>query len=252
MAVLGERLFFGTDDARLICLNRITGGLMWDVELPDSPGRYGVTSAPLVAGDLVITGVSGGDGPINGFIAAYKSTTGEQVWRFHTVPRPVDRAADTWHGSAVHNGGVATWLTGSYDPDSGLLYWPTGNPFPDTDGSSREGDNLYSDCVLALDAKSGALRWYFQFTPHDLHDWDATETLVLVDAKYRGQDRKLLMQANRSGFFYVLDRGSGELLLAKPFVKRLNWASGIDLASGRPQLTGVYKDFLAGGEVDPD
>jgi PQQ-dependent dehydrogenase (methanol/ethanol family) len=235
-ALLGDRVFFATDDAHLICLNRITGGLMWDVGMPDNSGHYGATAAPLVAGDLVIAGVSGGDAPLKGFIAAYHATTGQQAWRFSTLPKPGEKAAESWIGTAVENGGAATWMTGSFDPLTGLLYWPTGNPYPDTDGGPRQGDNLYSNCVLALDAKSGALRWYFQFTPHDLHDWDATEPLLLVDTRFRGQDRKLLMQANRSGFFYVLDRINGEFFLGTPFVKRLNWASGID-RNGRPILT---------------
>ncbi len=235
-ALLGDRVFFTTDDAHLICLNRITGALMWDVRMPDNPGHYGATSAPLVTGDLVIAGVSGGDGPLKGFLAAYHATTGQPAWRFSTLPQPGDPAAKTWVGTALENGGAATWMSGSYDPLTGLLYWPTGNPYPDTDGAPRQGDNLYSNCVLALDAKSGKLRWYYQFTPHDVHDWDATEPLLLVDMRYKGQDRKLLMQANRSGFFYVLDRITGEFLLGTPFVKRLNWASGIG-RDGRPILT---------------
>jgi PQQ-dependent dehydrogenase (methanol/ethanol family) len=235
-ALLGDRVFFATDDAHLICLNRITGGLMWDVTMPDNPGHYGATSAPLVAGDLVISGVSGGDAPLRGFIAAYQATTGQQAWRFSTLPGPDDLAAKTWVGTALENGGAATWVSGSFDPATGVLYWPTGNPYPDTDGGPRQGDNLYSNCVLALEAKTGKLRWYFQFTPHDLHDWDATEPLLLVDTRYKGQNRKLLMQANRSGFFYVLDRVTGEFLLGTPFVKRLNWASGIS-HEGRPILT---------------
>jgi len=235
-AILGDRVFFATDNAHLICLNRITGGLMWDVTMPDNADHYGATSAPLVAGDLVISGVSGGDGPLKGFIAAYSATTGRQAWRFRTLPSPGSKAAETWDGPALEHGGAATWTTGSFDPESGLVYWPTGNPYPDTDGSPRKGDNLYSNCVLALEAKTGALRWHFQFTPHDVHDWDATEPLLLVDTRYKGRDRKLLMQANRSGFFYVLDRTTGEFLLGTPFVKRLNWASGID-PGGRPILT---------------
>jgi alcohol dehydrogenase (cytochrome c) len=204
--------------------------------MPDNPGHYGATGAPLIAGDLVVAGVSGGDAPLKGFIAAYRATTGQQAWRFSTLPKPGDKAAKTWIGTALENGGAATWTTGSFDPASSLLYWPTGNPYPDTDGRPRQGDNLYSNCVLALDAKSGTLRWYFQFTPHDVHDWDATEPLLLVDTRYQGRDRKLLMQANRNGFFYVLDRTTGEFLLGTPFVKRLNWASGID-RTGRPILT---------------
>ena len=249
-ALLGDRIFFATDNAHLICLNRLTGGLMWDVAMPDSPGRYGSTGAPLVAGDLVIAGISGGDGPLKGFIAAYQATTGRQVWRFQTVPKAGEKAAETWQGPAMENGGAATWVTGSYDSATGTVYWPTGNPYPDTNGDPRKGDNLYSNCVLALDAKTGALRWYYQFTPHDLHDWDATETLVLADARYRGKDRKLLLQANRNGFFYVLDRSSGEFLLGKPFVKRMNWASGIG-ADGRPVLTASNEPKPAGTRTCP-
>jgi PQQ-dependent dehydrogenase (methanol/ethanol family) len=249
-AILGDRIFFATDNAHVVCLNRVTGGLMWDVALPEEAGRYGATSAPLVAGDLVVAGVSGGDAPLKGFLAAYHAATGELAWRFRTVPRPGEKAAATWEGPAMENGGAATWLTGSYDAETGTLYWPTGNPYPDTDGGPRKGDNLYSNCVLALEAKTGALRWYYQFTPHDLHDWDATETLVLVDSAYRGRARKLLMQANRSGFFYVLDRTNGEVLLGKPFVRRLNWASGIG-ADGRPVLTESNEPRMAGTKTCP-
>jgi len=243
-------VFFATDNAHLICLNRLTGGLMWDVFMPETPSHYGATAAPLVVGDLVISGVAGGDSGIRGFLAAYKATTGQLAWRFWTVPRPGEAGSETWRGNAIDEGGAATWLTGSYDTETGLLYWPTGNPFPDTDGDEREGANLYSNCVLALEAKTGKLRWYFQFTPHDLHDWDATEPLLLVDASFQGRERKLLLQANRSGFFYVLDRTTGEFLLGKPFVKKLTWASGID-ASGRPQLVEGAKPTPAGTKTCP-
>ena len=189
----------------------------------------------LVVGDLVVAGVSGGDGPLRGFLAAYKATTGELAWRFWTVPKRGEPGSETWTGTALETGGGATWLTGSYDPELGLLYWPTGNPYPPTDGDQRAGDDLYTAAVVALDAKTGKLRWYFQFSPHDLHDWDATEPLLLVDAVFQGKERKLLLQANRNGFFYVLDRTNGQFLLGKPFVKRLTWATGIG-AGGRPQL----------------
>jgi PQQ-dependent dehydrogenase (methanol/ethanol family) len=243
-AVLGERVFFATDDAHMICLNRLTGALMWDVYMPEEPQRYGATSAPLVAGDLVIGGVAGADEGIRGFIVAYKITTGEQAWRFWTVPRPGEPGAETWsEPGKLDLGGGSTWLTGTYDPENGLLYWPTGNPYPDTDGEVRRGDNLYTDCVLAIDLKTGKLRWHFQFTPHDVHDWDAVQPPVLVDAPFHGRPRKLLLLANRSGFFYVLDRTTGEFLLGKPFVKKLTWASGIG-ADGRPQL-------LPNNEVGP-
>jgi len=235
-ALMGDRIFFITDNAHLICLHRLTGSLMWDVKMPESKGPFGGTSTPLVVGNLVIAGVAGGDMGIRGFLAAYDAATGRQVWRFWTVPKPGEPAASTWRGNAIDVGGGATWLAGSYDPETGVLYWPTGNPFPDTDGDERGGDNLYTNCVLALEAKTGKLLWHYQFTPHDLHDWDATEPLVLVDTQWRGRERKLLLQANRSGFFYVLDRVTGELLLAEPFVNKLTWATGIG-KDGRPILT---------------
>jgi PQQ-dependent dehydrogenase (methanol/ethanol family) len=235
VAVLGDRVFFGTDDVHLLCINRLTGGLMWDVLMPDEPQHYGSTAAPLVVGDLVISGVAGGDSGIRGFLAAYKATTGELAWRFWTVPKPGEPGSETWKGNAIGLGGGSTWLTGSYDSETGLLYWPTGNPFPDTDGEDRGGSNLYTDCVVALDVKTGKLRWHFQFTPHDLHDWDATEPLVLVNTRFQGRERKLLLQGNRNGFFYVLDRTNGEFLAGKPFVKKLTWATGIK-SNGEPQL----------------
>ena len=236
VALLGDRVFFNTDNAHMICLNRLTGALMWDVYMPESPQHYGATSAPLVVNDLVISGVAGGDEGIRGFIAAYKVTTGQLAWRFWTVPKPGEPAAETWKGNALEAGGGSTWLTGTYDAETGLLYWPTGNPYPDTDGTDRGGDNLYTNCDLALDPKTGKLRWYFQYTPHDLHDWDATQPPVLVDAKFQGRERKLLLHANRNGFYYVLDRTDGKFLGGSAFVKKLTWASGID-ANGKPVLT---------------
>lgn len=251
-AILGDRVFFATDDAHLVALNRLTGALMWQVYMPEkgAPGAYGSTAAPMVVGDLVVAGVGGGDAPLLGFIAAYKVATGEQVWRFHTIPKPGEPAASTWKGSAMAHGGGATWLTGSYDPESDTLYWPTGNPYPDTDGTERAGDNLYTDCVVALNAKTGKLKWHFQFTPHDLWDWDATEPLLLVDAPWKGRTRKLLLQANRNGYFYVLDRTNGEFLLGTPFVKRLTWATGLD-AKGRPQVNPAAKPSMGGTMVCP-
>ena len=198
----------------------------------------------------MICGVAGGDEGIRGFVAAYKATTGQLAWRFWTVPKRGEPGSETWSGKAIEVGGGSTWLTGSYDPETQLLYWPTGNPFPDTDGEDRKGDNLYTNCVVALDINTGKLRWYFQFTPHDLHDWDATEPLVLVNARFGGKDRKLLLQANRNGFYYVLDRTNGEFLLGQPFVKKLTWASGID-KKGRPQLVEGNKPSRAGTVTCP-
>lgn len=250
VALLGDRVFFAGSDAHLVCLNRLTGGVMWDVSMPETPGRYSATSAPLVAGDLVISGIAGGDTPLRGFVAAYEVSTGRQVWRFWTVPKPGEPGSETWTGDAIATGGGATWVTGSYDVETETLFWATGNPFPATDGGERAGVNLYTNCVLALDVKTGKLRWYFQFTPHDLHDWDATEPLVLVDAPFRGRARKLLLQANRSGYFYVLDRTNGELLVGKPFVKKLTWSSGIG-PDGRPQVLESNQPTKAGIKTCP-
>lgn len=235
VAVLGDRIFMVTDHAHVIALHRLTGHLLWDVEMADYRQHYGSTSAPLVVNDLVIAGVSGGDEGIRGFLDAHKASTGERVWRFWTIPSPGEAGSETWIGKALEHGCGATWLTGTYDPEARLLYWPTGNPCPDYNGDERKGDNLYTNSVVALDPDTGKLKWHYQFTPHDLHDWDATETPMLVDAEFRGRQRKLLVQGNRNGFFYVLDRLTGELLMAEPFVKNLTWASGIG-PDGRPTL----------------
>ena len=222
-----------TDHAHLIALNRFTGELLWDTTLADWRQNYGASSAPLTAGTLVITGVGGGEHGANGFVAALDQASGKEVWRFRTVPRPGEPGSETWKGKDIEHGGAPTWFTGSYDPDLDLVYWPTGNPSKEYDGSDRLGDNLYASCILALDRATGALRWYYQFTPHDLWDWDATQTSVVVDAPWQGRPRKLLLHANRNGFFYVFDRATGERLLSTPFVQQLTWASGIG-ADGRP------------------
>lgn len=237
VAVLGSRVFLVTDNAHLLAVSRVNGALLWEAVLPENTRQpYGGTMAPLVVGDLVIAGVSGGDMGIRGFLAAYRVDTGEQAWRFWTIPARGEPGSETWKGDVdLEEGGGATWLTGTYDAETDTLFWPTGNPYPDTDGSQRQGDNLYTNAIVALDAKTGKLRWYYQFTPHDLWDWDAQEPPVLVDAVFQGRRRKLLLQANRNGFFYVLDRTDGKVLLARPFVQKLTWASGIG-PDGRPQL----------------
>jgi alcohol dehydrogenase (cytochrome c) len=249
-AILGDRIFMVTDNARLLALRRLTGELLWDVEMADHRQNYGSTGAPLVAGGLVIAGVSGGDEGVRGFLDAYRPDTGERAWRFWTVPARGEPASETWSGAAIEHGCASTWLTGSYDPEARLLYWPTGNPCPDYNGDARKGDNLYSSSVVALDPATGSLKWHYQFTPHDLHDWDATEPLVLVDAVFRGQPRKLLLQGNRNGFFYVLDRVTGKLLLAEPFVQNITWASGIG-ADGRPKLLPGNEPAADGQRVCP-
>jgi PQQ-dependent dehydrogenase (methanol/ethanol family) len=234
-AILGDKIFRVTDNAHLIALNRTTGSLVWEVVMPDEPQRYGSTVAPLIVNDMVVAGVSGGDLGIRGFLAVYKAETGERAWRFWTVPRNGEPGSETWQGKDPEFGGGSTWLTGTYDPETRTLYWPTATPYPNTDDRDRPGDNLFTECVLALDPDTGKLKWHYQFTPHDVHVWDATEPPVLVNARYHGEDRKLLVQANRNGFFYVLDRTNGKVLLGKKFLEQVTWASGIG-ADGRPQL----------------
>jgi alcohol dehydrogenase (cytochrome c) len=233
VAVAGDRVFMETDNAHVIALNRQTGELLWDTEMADWKKNYSASSAPLTAGNLVIAGVTGGEHGANGFVAAHDQATGKEVWRFWTVPQPGQPGSETWVGKDIEHGGAPTWFTGSYDPELDLVYWPVGNPSREYNGDLRKGDNLYSASLLALDRKSGTLKWHYQFTPHDLWDWDATQTSVLIDANWQGQPRQLLLHASRNGFFYVFDRRDGALLLAKPFVKNLTWASGIG-ADGRP------------------
>ncbi len=233
--MLGDRVFLQTDNAHLIALHRLTGQLLWDVVMADSREHYGSTGAPLAVNGLIVAGISGGDAGVRGFLDAYRPETGERAWRFWTVPAPGEPGSETWGGKAIAYGCAATWLPGTYDPEARLLYWPTGNPCPDYNGTERKGDNLFSNSILALNPDTGRLQWHFQFTPHDVNDWDATETPVLVDAVFRGRPRKLLLHGDRNGFFYVLDRITGEFLLAEPFIKLLTWATGID-AKGRPIL----------------
>jgi len=235
-AVWQNSVYAETDDAHLLSLDARAGGLRWDIEYADKREHYGATSAPLVVKDLVIVGTSGGDSGVRGFIAAYEAETGKLKWRFWTVPGPGEFGSSSWPGDSYLHGGGTTWLPGTYDPELNLLYWTTSNAAPDYVGDSRPGDDLYTACVLALNPDTGKLVWYFQFTPHDLYDYDATETPVLVDVEEGGRTEQLLLQADRNGFFYVLDRTSGKFLRASPFVEKLNWAKGIDSA-GRPILT---------------
>jgi PQQ-dependent dehydrogenase (methanol/ethanol family) len=235
VAIRDGKVFFETDNAHLLALDRASGELVWEKTMPEEPQHYGGTTAPLVVNDTVIAGVAGADHGIRGFIACYKAETGELLWRHWTVPRKGEPGSETWQGSEPLRGGGSTWLTGSYDETTDTLYWPTGNPFPDGDDRDRGGDNLFTNCILALDPHTGALKWHYQFTPHDVRDRDATEPPVLVDTVYRGKPRKLLLHADRNGFFYVLDRTNGEVLLSKQFLRRVDWASEIG-ADGRPRV----------------
>ena len=235
VAAAGDKVLMVTDNAHLLALNRFTGELVWETEMADWHKNYNATSAPLIVGNMAITGTAGGEQGARGFIAAYDVQTGKENWRFWTVPLPGEPGSETWKGKAIeHPSGVA-WLTGSYDPDLDTLYWASGNPGPDYNGEERQGDNLYTSSILALNPQTGKMKWYYQTTPHDLHDWDATEPLVLIDREWEGRPRKLLIQANRNGFFYVFDRTDGKLLLAKPFVKNMNWAKEIG-KDGKPVL----------------
>ncbi len=250
VALLGDRVFMVTDNAHLIALHRLTGALVWETQMADSAENYGATSAPLVVGDLVISGTSGGDEGIRGFVSGYRADTGERAWRFWTVPAPGEPAFATWKGRAIEHGCAATWLTGTYDVETNTVFWPVGNPCPDFNGDERQGDNLYSDSVIALDPRTGALKWHYQFTPHDLHDWDSAETLMVVDAPYAGSQRKLILHGDRNGFFYVLDRTNGAFLGASPFVHSLTWATGIG-KDGRPLRLPGSEPTLAGARACP-
>ncbi|MGE0158236.1 MAG: pyrroloquinoline quinone-dependent dehydrogenase [Gemmatimonadales bacterium] len=232
VAIHGDRVFMGTLDAHLIALDAITGKALWKTQVGDVNLAYSITMAPLVIGDKVLVGVGGGEFGIRGFVAAYDVETGEEVWKFYTIPGPGEPGHETWDGDDWEHGGAPAWITGSFDPDLNLVYWGIGNPGPDWNASQRPGDNLYSDAVVALNADTGELVWHFQFTPNDGYDYDAVQVPVLVDMEWNGQPRRLMLWANRNGYFYVLDRVTGEFLSGKPFV-RVNWSSGLD-ANGRP------------------
>ena len=232
VAVLGDKLFMGTLDARLIALDAINGRPIWDIEVADVNLAYSVTMAPLVVKDKVIIGVGGGEYGIRGFIAAYDVDTGEEAWRFWTIPGPGEPGHETWDGDDWEHGGASVWVTGSYDADLNLTYWGVGNPGPDWNPGQRPGDNLYSDAVVALDADTGELVWHFQFTPNDGYDYDSVQVPVLIDIDWNGVPRRLMLWANRNGYFYVLDRVTGEFLTGTPFVK-VNWSSGLE-ENGRP------------------
>jgi alcohol dehydrogenase (cytochrome c) len=250
VAIAGDRLFMVTDNAHLLALDRSDGTILWETEMADWRQNYNATSAPLVVGNLVLSGTSGGEEGVRGFVAAYDQATGKRIWRFWTVPAPGEPGSETWQGKGIHNGGAVAWFTGVYDAETDTVFWPTGNPGNDYDGDQRGGDNLYSDCILALDAKTGKLKWHYQTTPHDVWDWDATETPLVIDGNWNGKPRKLLAQGNRNGFFYVFDRTNGELLLAKQFAREVNWTTGIG-KDGRPVMVPGREPTEEGNRVCP-
>lgn len=241
VAVLGTRLYMETDNAHLLCLDARTGKQIWDVAYATGNKNYGATSAPLIVKDKVLVGTSGGDDGVRGFVAAYDAETGKEAWRFWTIPAPGEQGNESWPGNMYLHGGGTTWMPGTYDAELNTIYWGTGNPSPDFDGSVRPGDDLYTSSLLALDPDTGKLKWYFQYSPHNLYDYDAVQTPVLVDADFKGEPRKLVVSANRDGFLYILDRTDGKYLFSKQFIEVQNWAKGID-ENGRPISNNLIPD----------
>jgi len=249
VAILGGQVFVGTIDAHLVALDAATGKQKWDVLVADPRLGYTMTGAPLAIKDAIVVGVAGGEFGARGFVAAFSAADGRSLWKFETIPGPGEPGHETWGGDSWKSGGGPTWTVGAFDPALGLVYWGVGNPSPLFNGDLRPGDNLYTNSVVALDAASGKLRWYYQFNPADEHDWDAVQQPVLADLAWNGKPRRLLLWANRNAFFYVLDRESGEFLLAKPFSKQ-TWNSGFD-AKGRPVVRPESRPSPTGSLVWP-
>ena len=252
-AALGDRLFMTTIDAHLIALDMKTGGVLWDTELADFKVGYSATVAPLVVKDKVIVGIAGAEFSIRGFIDAYDAQSGKRAWRFYTVASPDDPIGGrTWppNSDAYQRGGGSIWVTGTYDPQQNLVFFGTGNPGPDYYSNAREGDNLYTASLVAIEADTGRMRWHYQFTPHDVHDWDSTQVPVLADLPINGQPRKVVMFANRNGFFYTIDRVTGKVIVAKPFVET-TWAKEIG-PDGRPVLLPGHLPDEEGTKTCPD
>jgi alcohol dehydrogenase (cytochrome c) len=249
LAILGDTLFMGTIDGRLLAIDAKSGKPIWNVQVAKPEAGYALTHAPLVIKDKVIVGVAGGEYGIRGFLAAYDARSGKEAWRFNTIPGPGEPGHETWKGDSWMHGGGSIWVTGSYDPDLNLTYWGIGNPGPDWNGDSRPGDNLYTDSVVALDPDTGKLKWHFQFSPHDEFDYDSVQVPVLAEMEWRGRQRKVMFWANRNGFFYVLDRTTGEFLRGKPFAK-VTWSTGLD-DSGRPVRLPSSYSTVEGVQIYP-
>ena len=249
-AVHGGRLYMGTLDAHVVALDIKTGKVVWDVPMIDYRLGYSSTAAPLIVKDKLIVGMAGGEFATRGFLDAYSLVDGKRLWRFNTIPAPGEPGGDTWPAGHFERGGGATWITGSYDPELNTVYWGVGNPNPDFYGGNRKGDNLYTASVVALDPDTGKLRWHFQYTPHDEHDWDSNQIQVLADLTIGGKPRKTLVTANRNGFFYVLDRANGAFIQAKPYVTT-TWATDVD-AKGRPIELPNQRPTPSGTRTCPD
>jgi alcohol dehydrogenase (cytochrome c) len=250
LAILGDKVFLGTLDAHVTALDAKTGVVIWDATAADYRTGHSFTVAPLAVKNLVVIGISGGEYGVRGFIDAYDADTGARKWRFYTVPGPGEAGHDTWEGDSWKVGGAPAWNTGTYDPATNQIFWPTGNPSPSNRGAGRAGDNLYSNSLLALDADTGKLNWYFQFTKHDEHDWDATQVPVIIDAKTSDAgDKHLIAQADRNGFFYVIDRTTGKLISATAYGKQ-TWSDTKD-AEGRPVANKNASPTLEGHTICP-
>ncbi|MBM3795647.1 MAG: PQQ-dependent dehydrogenase, methanol/ethanol family [Acidobacteria bacterium] len=249
LAILNDSVYYASIQGDLLALDTRTGRVKWQVKMADHKLGYSSTVAPLAVKDKIITGIAGGEFGIRAFIDAYDAKTGKRVWRFYTVPGDGEPGRETWAGDSHKTGSASIWITGSYDPESNVTIWGTGNPGPDWNGDVRKGDNLYSDSFVALDADTGERKWHFQFTPHDTHDWDATQVPVLLDGTFRGARRKMVVTGNRNGFYYVLDRDNGKFLQGKPFAK-VTWATGLD-DNGRPILVPNSEPTEAGNLIWP-
>jgi alcohol dehydrogenase (cytochrome c) len=249
VAILDDTVYVGTLDCYLVALDARSGAVRWSTKVGENKTGHAITGAPLAIDGKIIVGISGGEAGIRGFLDAYDAKTGKLIWRLWTIPGPGEPGHETWGGESWKTGGGPTWLTGSYDPQLNLIYWGTGNPGPDWNGDVRPGDNLYTCSLLAIDAATGKLRWYFQFTPHDTHDWDATEIPVLLNATLNGRMRKLVAMANRNAFYYLLDRETGEFLHGSPYAKQ-TWAKGLD-ARGRPIVLPNTEPTVEGNLVWP-
>lgn len=250
VAILGKTVYVGTVDAHLVALDSKTGAVRWETKVADNSAGYAIVSAPMAIDGKIIIGVGGSEAGVRGFLDAYNSETGERLWRLWTMPAPGQPGSETWGSDMTGTGGATAWNVGSYDPDLNLLYYGTGNPGPDFNGDARPGDNLYSCSLIAVDASTGKMRWYFQFTPHETHDWDSVQVPVLFNTVIKGEHRKLVAVANRNGFYYVLDRITGKFLLGIPYVKE-TWAKGLD-TNGRPILEPTIEPTAAGTLIYPD
>ena len=246
VAVYQGRVYVGTVDSSLVALDAKTGNLLWESKAVGEGIRM-LGAAPLIAKGKVVVGGSGKGG---GWVQAFDAETGKHAWTWNVIPKPGEKGIESWEGDSWKLGGGPVWATGSFDPELNAIFWGTGQPGVDFVGEIRKGDNLYTDCVVALDIDTGKMKWYFQNTPHDVHDWDSEETPVLVNAVFKGQMRKLLVQANRNGFFYLLDRTNGKFLQATPFVSKLTWANGMT-EDGRPIVVAGSEPTVEGSRVCP-